>query len=387
MKKSLIVRAGYTAFIARTCHKARKFLFTQHSFDINALLVWWDQPGVRKFLVDAVPYMHAKGGLTIVTCDQSTEKEANESGLADLYISGSFKTEHIAFLLHNFNQKSELLPKKMSFSNLSVDKANVEEDYYFTSLVRNLQQKKTRLTHRSSGPSESHPSEKILPSHNNNPLPHIVGTLHMIAPEVISNRIYSFAFDWWSYGVCLYESATGLLPFVGNSISEVYKNATKGPPNLTLVPDSNDLRQFIHLLLQVVPSSRLGSGSRGAKDVKGHTFFSGIDLETLSEQNGPIDDPAVNIEITSVNSTSGDNGDGGGSLADFYPDGRLPAIDKFPENSSSSNSSFTNVTSSASASLSILELTGQKDSYSSTETAYQQVRVVTNPDIFEDFVF
>ncbi len=382
MKKSLIKRAGYTAFIAISCHKARKFLFTQHACNINVLLVGWDQPGVRKFLDDAVPYMHAKGGLTIVVCDdKSTEKEANESGLADLYISGTFNAQHIALLLHHVNQQQQLevLPKKMPFSNNNlksfedVDGENLEEDHYFTDLVQHMQQKKTRPTHRSGALSDPPlSSEKNLPSHNTpHTLPHIVGTLHMIAPEVISNRTYSFAVDWWSYGVCLYESATGLLPFVGNSISEVYKNATKGPPNLTLVPDSNDLREFIELLLQVVPSSRLGSGPYGAKDVKGHNFFSGIDLESLSEQNGPTDDdPAVNLVIT-----LGDIDDDA-SLADFYPDGRMPVDNHILDNNPIPSMSFSRETYGTVASLCILD-SRQSESCSSTETACQKVRVIT----------
>lgn len=41
----------------------------------------------------------------------------------------------------------------------------------------------------------------------------IVGTPHYTAPEVITGKGYSFAVDYWSLGVCIYEFICGGLPF------------------------------------------------------------------------------------------------------------------------------------------------------------------------------
>ena len=41
----------------------------------------------------------------------------------------------------------------------------------------------------------------------------IIGTPHYMAPEIITGKGYSFAADWWSIGVLLYEMISGKLPF------------------------------------------------------------------------------------------------------------------------------------------------------------------------------
>lgn len=41
----------------------------------------------------------------------------------------------------------------------------------------------------------------------------IIGTPHYMAPEIITGKGYSFAADWWSMGILLYELNSGKLPF------------------------------------------------------------------------------------------------------------------------------------------------------------------------------
>ncbi len=391
MKKTLIKQAGYTPLIASGCRHARKVLFTQRNVGINVLLVTWQQPGVRKFLADSVPYMHAEGGVTVVLSEKKEEKEATDSGLADYYFTEPLKIDHIRFLQNRqdispkvtSDQTIILTPPTVGASSteLPLSEGKTQEELYFTFLVEQCRKSKNGLSSHNglvryiSSPADK---SKMTPQINNMPRPHLVGTLHMMAPEVISDQVYSFAVDWWSYGVCLYESATGLLPFVGNSFSEVYKNATKGLPNLTLVPDST-LRELITLLLQVDPSTRLGSGNNRNKNVKGHTFFAGVNLDTLHEQNGPIDDPTVNLEIALAHSASTCNGEDD-QMIDFYPQGRLPVVDKTPERflnfSNSAHSSSSNGTCSPNASFDMFEGNHQSVSICSADTVNQQVIMV-----------
>ncbi len=391
MRKTLVKQAGYSARNASSCRQARKILFTQVGLDINTLLVSWEQNGVRKFLADAVPYMHAKGGLAVVISEKAHKKEVIESGLADYYITRPFSMDHITFLQDQLSKSPDLGKHKRPSFNVSNEQQpemfQEEDTLYFSNLFQQpyMEYKKTSLTNRCSPSSpEIMLSERFvhLSSHHSNAstahhqqLPHVVGTLHMIAPEVISNRTYSFAVDWWSYGVCLYESATGLLPFVGNSITEVYKNATKDRPNLNLVPDSNNLRDFISLLLQVDPNARLGSGPNGVKDVKGHPFFSGVDIESFSQQNEPMDDSAVISEIALAASIATSNNEGSDSLVDFYPHGRMPVIDKVQTDSSSTPNSSSTTGASVSGG-SVTQFTGitvHNASICSQETVSQQV--------------
>jgi len=49
-----------------------------------------------------------------------------------------------------------------------------------------------------------------------------------IAPEVISRRGYTFAPDWWSLGVTLYEVLFGVRPYNGRNGQELITNIEKG---------------------------------------------------------------------------------------------------------------------------------------------------------------
>mmetsp|Transcript_10880 Transcript_10880/g.12339 ORF Transcript_10880/g.12339 Transcript_10880/m.12339 type:complete len:256 (+) Transcript_10880:46-813(+) len=51
----------------------------------------------------------------------------------------------------------------------------------------------------------------------------ICGTPHYIAPEVLKNEGYSFESDWFSFGVFLYETFTGSMPFDGATPIDVFR--------------------------------------------------------------------------------------------------------------------------------------------------------------------
>jgi serine/threonine protein kinase len=41
----------------------------------------------------------------------------------------------------------------------------------------------------------------------------VLGTLHYVAPEVLSNKPYDYSVDVWSLGVILFVLVTGCYPF------------------------------------------------------------------------------------------------------------------------------------------------------------------------------
>lgn len=43
-----------------------------------------------------------------------------------------------------------------------------------------------------------------------------------MAPEILQDRGHSFAVDWWSYGVVLYELLFGYSPFGHDDPVEIY---------------------------------------------------------------------------------------------------------------------------------------------------------------------
>jgi serine/threonine protein kinase len=52
----------------------------------------------------------------------------------------------------------------------------------------------------------------------------VVGSPDYIAVEVMRGEGYTFAVDWWSVGVIIYEMIAGLPPFYAEEVSEVFQN-------------------------------------------------------------------------------------------------------------------------------------------------------------------
>ena len=49
-----------------------------------------------------------------------------------------------------------------------------------------------------------------------------------MAPEMLLNLGHTFAVDWWSVGVVIYEMYVGIDPFSGTNAVEVYQKIVKG---------------------------------------------------------------------------------------------------------------------------------------------------------------
>ncbi|OCT95449.1 hypothetical protein XELAEV_18013135mg [Xenopus laevis] len=84
------------------------------------------------------------------------------------------------------------------------------------------------------------------------------GTFGFQAPEVMSQMDYNTGADWWSFGVTLYEMATGYLPYSakGNTKEQLHQVLQRQPyyPSY-LCPELQDL---LCKLLKNEPDQRLG---------------------------------------------------------------------------------------------------------------------------------
>lgn len=102
----------------------------------------------------------------------------------------------------------------------------------------------------------------------------------MVAPEVHSFQPLTFAADWWSYGVILYEM------LIGMPLNIIYPDGFNAytilriPKHVTV-----EGRSLLRQLLVFEPQNRLGTGVNGPEDIKTHPFFSNILWDVLSSRH------------------------------------------------------------------------------------------------------
>ncbi|XP_065170694.1 ribosomal protein S6 kinase 2 beta isoform X2 [Atheta coriaria] len=119
------------------------------------------------------------------------------------------------------------------------------------------------------------------------------GTIEYMAPEVVSRKGHSFAADWWSFGVLMFEMLTGGLPFQGSdrkdTMTQILKAKLGMPANL-----SSEAQSLLRALFKRNPANRLGAGQGGVDDMKSHEFFATIDWNALLQKRiRPPFKPAV----------------------------------------------------------------------------------------------
>ncbi|KAF5294977.1 hypothetical protein FQR65_LT10620 [Abscondita terminalis] len=99
----------------------------------------------------------------------------------------------------------------------------------------------------------------------------------VVAPEVHSFQPLSFAADWWSYGVILYEM------LVGVPLNIIYPDGFTAYSVLRIPKYvSVEGRSLLRQLLVFEPENRLGTGVNGPDDIKTHPFFNSIEWSLLS---------------------------------------------------------------------------------------------------------
>lgn len=107
-----------------------------------------------------------------------------------------------------------------------------------------------------------------------------VGSPFYVAPDVLRQREYTNAVDFWSFGILLYRMLCGRTPFSGKSMKEVFDNILysdlRFPSSVQLSPEAKDL---ISRLLVKDPNRRI----KGA-EVKAHPFWNGISFDDIMQK-------------------------------------------------------------------------------------------------------
>jgi serine/threonine protein kinase len=106
------------------------------------------------------------------------------------------------------------------------------------------------------------------------------GTPEYLAPEIIVNKGYSHAVDWWAVGVLIYEMRSGRSPFEARSQLEMFKRISKR--DFTYPRDFTDNeKDLIGGLLMVDLTRRLGNMHGGVDQIKARPLFASVNWEAM----------------------------------------------------------------------------------------------------------
>lgn len=108
----------------------------------------------------------------------------------------------------------------------------------------------------------------------------LCGTPQYLAPEILLNKGYGKAVDWWTLGVLLYEMGVGIDPFNDEDPMIIYQKIIKGKVYFPSKFDPNAKSLVKHLLVHDL-SRRYGNLKRGVMDIKEHKFFKGMKWNEL----------------------------------------------------------------------------------------------------------
>ncbi|KAJ3092339.1 hypothetical protein HK100_006965, partial [Physocladia obscura] len=120
-----------------------------------------------------------------------------------------------------------------------------------------------------------------------------------IAREIVRNRAYTKAVDWWSFGVLIYELVSGKTPFGDDSSEQIYENITemriKWHPMI-----KGTCKDIIKRLLEPDPTKRLGTVGDG-EEIRQQPFYGKINWTRVEERKVtppflPACDTPENIE-------------------------------------------------------------------------------------------
>lgn len=128
-------------------------------------------------------------------------------------------------------------------------------------------------------------------------------------PQILLDKKYGRAVDWWAFGVLIYQMLLQQSPFRGEDEDEIYDAILSDEP-LYPIQMPRDSVSILQKLLTREPDQRLGSGPTDAQEVMSQPFFRNINWDDiyhkrvqppfLPQIKSPTDTSNFDSEFTSV---------------------------------------------------------------------------------------
>ena len=112
------------------------------------------------------------------------------------------------------------------------------------------------------------------------------GTPEFMAPEILLDKKYGRAVDWWAFGVLIYQMLLQQSPFRGEDEDEIYDAILADEP-LYPIHMPRDSVSILQKLLTREPDQRLGSGPTDAQEVMTHAFFRNVNWDDIQNKRVP----------------------------------------------------------------------------------------------------
>ncbi|KAI4165501.1 MAG: hypothetical protein LQ342_000911 [Letrouitia transgressa] len=126
------------------------------------------------------------------------------------------------------------------------------------------------------------------------------GTPEFMAPEILLDKKYGRAVDWWAFGVLIYQMLLQQSPFRGEDEDEIYDAILADEP-LYPIHMPRDSVSILQKLLTREPELRLGSGPTDAQEIMSHAFFRNINWDDFRDKKVP---PPFQPQISNPTDTS-----------------------------------------------------------------------------------
>ncbi|KAK1625507.1 serine/threonine-protein kinase cot-1 [Colletotrichum phormii] len=116
-----------------------------------------------------------------------------------------------------------------------------------------------------------------------------VGTPDYIAPEIFTGHGYTFDCDWWSLGTIMFECLVGWPPFCAEDSHDTYRKIVNWRQTLYFPDDIQLGVEAENLIRSLICNTENRLGRSGAHEIKQHSFFRGVEFDSLRRIRAPFE--------------------------------------------------------------------------------------------------